>query len=54
VTEAPADVPAGVAAAARAAAEKAIACLEGAGIFGCEGAARPACLPSFLSADPHS
>ncbi|KIY92617.1 phosphoribosylaminoimidazolecarboxylase [Monoraphidium neglectum] len=36
VTEAPADVPAGVAAAARAAAEKAIACLEGAGIFGVE------------------
>jgi phosphoribosylaminoimidazole carboxylase len=34
VTEAPADVPEKVAAAARAVAERAIACLDGAGIFG--------------------
>ncbi len=34
VTEAPADVPSGVAANARLVAERAIACLDGAGIFG--------------------
>ena len=40
VTETPADVPASVAASARAVAERAIACLGGAGIFGCVGEGR--------------